>query len=135
MHIGISYLVGMVKMDEWLKKHTYVVCSTKLFAKGKLIDDWNSFSRIQLDKSLWHIHRSQYKIDNPFHVYKYVSLYQVLHGFDGVDNMDEFRIDESASFSSLNDTKKAVEILCNAGKIRDTRSKQRFDWDREHGEN
>lgn len=134
MRIGISCLDGISKMDEWLKQHTYIVCSTKLMAKGKMIDDWNHFSRIQLYKPLWHIHRSQYKIDNPAHVYKYVSLYQVLHSFDGIDNVDEFRIDESASFSSLSDTKKAVEILCNAGVKRYIRSQQRFDWEREHGE-
>lgn len=119
-------------MDEWLKMHTYVVCSTKSIAKAKMIDDWNSFPRFQLDKSLWNIHYSQNKIDNPWQVYKYVSLYQVLHYFDGVNNVDEFRIDESASFYSLSDTKKAVEILGNAGKTRNDRSKQWSDWCREN---
>lgn len=119
-------------MDEWLKMHTYIVCSTKSIAKAKMIDDWNSFPRIQLCKSLWNIHYSQYKIDNLWRVYKYVSLYQVLHCFDGIDNVDEFRIDESASFYSLSDTKKAVEILGNAGKKRDIRSKQWTEWCREN---
>lgn len=116
-------------MDEWLKMHTYIVCSTKSIAKAKMIDDWNSFPRIKL---LWNIHYSQYKIDNSWQVYKYVSLYQVLHYFDGIDNVDKFRIDESASSYSLSVIKKAVEILGNAGKKRDIRSKQWAEWCREN---
>ncbi|MCC4477410.1 hypothetical protein LMB76_04145 [Limosilactobacillus reuteri] len=119
-------------MDEWLKIHTYIVCSTKSLAKLKMIDDWNNIPIFQLDESLWNIHRSQNKIDSPFSVYKYVGLNQVLNYFDGIDNVDKFRIDESASSYSLSDIKKAVEILGNAGKKRDIRSKQWAEWCREN---
>lgn len=108
------------------------MCSTKSQAKSKMIDDWNSFPRIQLYRSLWKMHRSQYKIESQFSVYKYVSLHQVLHNFDGVDNIDKFRIDESASGYSSVDTQKAVEILCNSGTKRESRSKQWFEWCRGH---
>lgn len=119
-------------MDEWLKIHTYIVCSTKSLAKLKMIDDWNNVPVFQLDESLWNINRSQNKIDSPFSVYKYVGLNQVLNYFDGIDNVDKFRIDESASTCGLNDMKKAIEILCNAGKKRNDRSKQWSDWCREN---
>ena len=108
-------------MDEWTKQHIYIVCATKRWALGQMVIYYRSLP--EFTRKYMKINRSKLTISCESRVRQYVSVYQVLHSFDGVDNVDHFGFDETVSNYKTEDIIKCVKILKNAGKRREERAK------------
>lgn len=110
-------------MDEWLKSHTYVVYSNKQWALSAMVDYYR-YHAVYMGEPI-KINRTKQMISSEFRIRKYVSIYQVLHYFDGVDNVDYFELDSDACNNKTDDIVKCVQILKRAGVRRTERTKQR----------
>lgn len=118
-------------MDEWLKRHTYIVCSSVAIAKYRMQSDMDQLWKFTDAHDKWKVYISTLEITGRLEVYRYVSIRQVLHYFDGVDDVDLFEIDSSCSNFSEDELKNAIEILHRAHTLHD-RNRMRVKWLEEH---
>lgn len=118
-------------MDEWLKRHTYIVCSSVAIAKYRMQSDMDQLWKFTDAHDKWKVYISTLEITSRLEVYRYVSIRQVLHYFDGVDDVDLFEIDSSCSNFSEDELKNAIEILHRAHTLHD-RNRMRVKWLEEH---
>lgn len=117
-------------MDEGLKRHTYIVCGTLIRAKVRMQNDLWQMPQFQNAPDAWKVYKTQLKIVGPV-VYQYTSMYQVLHYFDGVDDVDLFELDSTCSQMHEDELKEVIHVLYQARMKRD-RDKQRVQWLEEH---
>lgn len=114
-------------MDEWLKIHTYVVYSNKQWAVSAM-QNYYRYHTLYLHQKLKR-NISKQTISSKFRVRKYVSINQVLNYFDGVDNVDYFELDSSATtYQKIEDIIRCIKILKNASMRRYERGKLRDAW-------
>ncbi len=112
-------------MDEWLKRHTYIVCGTLERAKHRAL--WDIY---KLPPSHWEMQTSLLRIVGP-EVYQYVSVYQVLHSFDAVSDVDLFEPDDTCSTIPKDELKKVIDVLYKS-RMKTDRDKWRVKWLKEH---
>lgn len=117
--------MGIIKMDEWLKRHTYIVCGTLERAKSRML--WDIY---KLPPFRWKTNASLLRITGP-EVYQYVSVYQVLHSFDAVSDVDLFELDDTCSTIPKDELKEVIDVLYKS-RMKTDRDKQRVEWLKEH---
>lgn len=119
-------------MEEWVKFHTYVVCNTKRSAKGQMIEDYWYYCQRFGWKNFINMNRSKLRIESKHKVRQYVSVQQVLHYFDGVDDVDRFEIADSVSDEKAEIIIRIVRILKNASTSKFLRAAEREKYYKEH---
>lgn len=127
---GNFYLLEIIKMDEWLKRHTYIVCGTLTRAKVRMQNDFYEMPQFQNVPDIWKVYKSRLQIVGPI-IYQYTSVYQVLHYFDRVDNVDLFELDTTCSEIREDELEEAIHVLYQA-RMKTDRDKQRVQWLKEH---
>lgn len=117
-------------MDEWLKRHTYIVCGTLERAKFRMQWDFYQLPPFHDVPDVWKTYASKLRIVGP-EVYQYVSVYQVLHSFDAVSDVDLFEIDTTCSKLPKDELKKTIDVLYKS-RVKTDRDKQHVQWLEEH---
>lgn len=102
-------------MGEWLKHHTYIVCGTKQQASQRMEMDWFYSPKFQHDIHHWDKYSSKLCIVGKDEVYQYVSVRQVINGFDGIDDVDYFELDASCSHFPKDYLISVISMLHSAG--------------------
>lgn len=120
------------RIDERLKFYTYIVCNAKLSAKDRMIEDYWYYCQRFGWKDFIDMNRSKLRIESKYKVRQYVSVQQVLHYFDGVDDVDRFEIADSVSDEKADIIIRAVRILKNASVPKLLRAAKREKWYKEH---
>lgn len=118
-------------MDEWLKRHTYIVCGSLNRAKVRMKYDLEQQWKFHNVPEAWKVYPSKMKIVSDLEIYRYISTYQVLHYFDAVDDVDLFELDDTCSLLPKDRLKTVIEALYSARTPR-SRELRRVKWFEEH---
>lgn len=93
-------------------------------------NDLREMSQFRNVPDAWKVYKSRLQIVGPV-VYQYTSVYQVLHCFDGVNNVDLFELDATCSEMCEDELKEVIHVLYQA-RMKTDGDKQRVKWLKEH---